>query len=70
MITMLNIIQLTKLQEVLELKGVNHPTLESAMIAAFGIDWEQLEIYIEFYEYAKKALYFDDNPDINTWLDK
>ena len=69
-IIMLNITQIIELQEVLELKALNHPILESAMIAAFGIDWGQEEIYIDFYEYAKRALYFDDTPDINTWLDK
>ena len=67
---MLNTIDIIKLSEQLELHGVNHPILESAMIFTFGIDWDQDPIYTEFYEYAKKAMYFEADPYINTWLDK
>ena len=67
---MLNIMDIIKLSERLELYGVNHPILESAMIFAFGIDWEQNPIYTEFYKYAKEAMYFEADPHINTWLDK
>lgn len=67
---MLNVNEIMELQEQLENKGVNHPILESAMIATFGIDWEKEALYKEFYEYAKKALYFNSDPYINTWLDK
>lgn len=65
---MLDTTTIFKLTERLELKGVNHPLLESAMLYTFGFDWEENELYKEFYEYAKEALYFDD--DCNTWLVK
>lgn len=65
---MLDVNTIIKLSEKLEIKGVNHPILESEMIYTFGIDWEQEEIYKEFYEYAKEAMYFDSNTHINTWL--
>lgn len=65
---MLDVNIIIKLSEKLELKGVNHPILESAMIYAFGFDWEQEELFKEFYEYAKEAMYFDSDPYINTWL--
>lgn len=67
---MLDTNTIIKLTERLELKGVNHPILESAMVHTFGIDWEQEEVYREFYEYAKNALYFESDPSVNTWLDK
>lgn len=65
---MLDTNTIIKLSEELELKGTNHPILESAMIYTFGIDWEKEEIYKEFYEYAKEAMYFDEQA--NTWLDR
>lgn len=65
---MLNTKTIFKLIDRLELKGVNHPLLESAMTYSFGIDWEENELYKEFYQYAKEALYFDT--DMNTWLAK
>ena len=57
-----------KLSEELELKGVNHPILESAMVYTFGIDWEKDNLYKEFYKYVKKSMHFDN--ETNTWLDK
>lgn len=65
---MLNTNEIFNLTEKLELKGTNHPLLESAMLYTFGIDWEKNELYKEFYQYAKEALYFDT--DCNTWLVK
>ena len=67
---MLDTNTIINLTEKLELKGVNHPILDAAMVSTSGIDWDQEEIYLEFYEYAKKALYFEPDPHINTWLDK
>lgn len=57
-----------KLSEELELKGVNHPILESAMVYTFGIDWEKDNLYKEFYKYVKESMHFDN--ETNTWLDK
>lgn len=65
---MLDIKTLYKLADDLELKGVNHPLLESAMFYTFGFDWEKKELYKKFYQYAKEALYFDK--ECNTWLAK
>lgn len=65
---MLDVKSIIYLSEKLELKGVNHPILDSAFIYSFGIDWQKEEIYREFYEYASKAMYFDTQ--LNTWLDK
>ena len=65
---MLDASAIINMSEKLELYGVNHPILESAMIYTFGIDWEQDENYKEFYEYAKESMYFDEIE--NTWLDK
>lgn len=55
-----------ELAECLELKGVNHPILENAMIFAFGLDWEENSLYVEFYQYAKEGMYFDEV--FNTWM--
>ena len=65
---MLDTTTIFKLTERLELKGTNHPVLVSAMLYTFGFDWEENELYKEFYEYAKEALYFDK--ECNTWLVK
>lgn len=65
---MLDTTTIFKLTEKLELKGTNHPVLNAAMYYTFGYRWEENELYKEFYEYAKEALYFDD--DCNTWLVK
>ena len=62
--------EIFKLTEQLQRGGVNHPILENAFAFAFCLDWEQVPIYAEFFEFAKKGLYFDDNPDINTWMVK
>lgn len=65
---MLDTKTIIKLSEELELKGVNHPILESAMVYTFGIDWEKDNLYKEFYKYVKESMYFDN--ETNTWLDK
>lgn len=65
---MLDTKTLFNLIDCLEIKGVNHPLLNSAMLYTFGFNWEENELYKEFYNYAKKALYFDS--DMNTWLVK
>lgn len=65
---MLDTKTIIKLSEELELKGVNHPILESAMVYTFGINWEKDNLYKEFYKYVKESMYFDN--ETNTWLDK
>lgn len=65
---MLKLNEIFRLADTLEIKGTNHPILESAMLFAFGFDWEKVEIYKEFFEYAKDAMYFETA--INTWVVK
>jgi len=42
-----------------ELTAVGHSTLEGAMIAAFGIDWEQTSEYREVADYVEHFMQYD-----------
>lgn len=50
---------LIKLIGTFELHSVGHRTLEGAMIASFGIDWETVSEYREVASYVSQCMSYD-----------
>ena len=49
-----------------ELYAVGHPTLEGAMIATFGLDWEATPEFREVAAYVSKCMSYD--PVSGDWF--
>lgn len=50
---------LINLLNTFELHSVGHPTLEGAMIASFGLDWELIPEYRQVANYVSNCMSYD-----------